>query len=977
MDKFFRDAVKTGDRILLVGNTRRREGVEAGKPLARIERNELAAGAKVETIQRQRKETDRQTVKKLSEEKIIEAVGEMRGRGQVREIKDRDERHNSIVEAFTAAPEKSLVVAPRNADRQEINFKIRQALKESGKIGKEEIEIKILRPRNDTSGVGREFAAAYREGDIITYTRGSKENTISAKSLAKVIKTDWEQNLLIVEIKDGEDSTEVREVTYNPKRLRGVSTWTEEKIKVSEGDRLQFRAPLEEKKTKIAKDAMFEVSKITAETLTLRDDKGKIVKLKTNQPHAIDYGYAAASQNSQEKTINRILIHAKVKESKPILNDRIARVAFSRTRDEALIFTDNAEKLVEQMARQIEKTDIAQVKTETIKSVPERAAKIVFDTQQKVEKADRSEIKSTVILPSAEKSAMPAIVIESAQQSSVVAKVKPEAESKEIKPSAIVPLVEKSATPAIEVQPALEDVFPTSYAPTHNQKISIKELVQLSRTSAEQQGLFHSEKAWSWLETIEFPDLATREIPENHRQFVDFLQKDLPEYERVNLSGKSELESTHAILKLIPIEKCETIVNGFFADYYKSQNLSERLIKHAPEQAEKTVLDAKPQPVKVERGEINQPEVFSDAPVLLMPEIKTPQPQQKTADSATDAKKRQNTLITDLKEVKPAPKVRDFEAIEREELIRELVAAARDEARTRTGKDFSYKQGKRLTKMYRQAGDNPPTEQQVKGLNSLQERFSAPLPPPKNFIEATVLILDNSTDAEKSARLRGQMIKIDELIKREEAQKTETAFERTAEDDPFGRTDSYFTQELHCMNFETSRKSYFELTKEAELRNLTIPYKASYSLNESMQEKQMQQALYQMGIANALQEQVKNSLEEQGIKIEVSAQRIINKSIDSWSKQPPTSEDYKNVESINQSREISITPRTKLEARTYVFAKSDDRERDKISCSLAAEASEKAAELKIKQVEEVKRNREMTQENPYIEGQTQTRGRTM
>ncbi len=171
-------------------------------------------------------------------------------------------------------------------------------------------------------------------------------------------------------------------------------------------------------------------------------------------------------------------------------------------------------------------------------------------------------------------------------------------------------------------------------------------------------------------------------------------------------------------------------------------------------------------------------------------------------------------------------------------------------------------------------------------------------------------------------------------------------------------------------------KSYFELTKEAELRNLTIPYQASYSLNESMQEKQMQQALYQMGIANALQEQMKKSLEEQGIKIEFSAQKLINNLIDTWAKQPPTAEAYRSVEDINRSRGIGINPKTELEARAYIFAKSDDRERDKISCSLAAEASEKAAELKIKQTEEVKRNREMTQENPYTEGQTQTQGRS-
>jgi conjugative relaxase-like TrwC/TraI family protein len=366
MDKFFREAVKQGDRVLLVGDTRQHEGVEAGKPFARIQREELTTGAKIETIRRQTKEADRETVKNLSEGKIIEAVEAMRQRGQVVEVKDRAERHRLIVEAFTAEPEKSLVVAPRNADRQEINSKIHESLKEAGKIGREETEIKILRPRSELSGIEREFAGAYREGDIITYTRGSAENNIAAKSLATVVKADREQNLLTVEIKDVRDGKEAREITYNPKRLRGVSVWTVEKIKVSEGDRLQLRVPFEDKQTKFANGTMLEVGKITPDALTLTTDKGKAVKLDTAKPQAIDYGYAVTSHSSQGKTIDRVLIHAETTELKQILNERMAYVAVSRARDEALIFTDDAEKLAGKMSRQIEKTEIAQVRPERL-----------------------------------------------------------------------------------------------------------------------------------------------------------------------------------------------------------------------------------------------------------------------------------------------------------------------------------------------------------------------------------------------------------------------------------------------------------------------------------------------------------------------------------------------------------------------------------------------------------------------------------
>ena len=908
------------------------------------------------------------------------------------------------------------------------------------------------------SGTEREFASAYKEDDRITYTRGSKESEISAKSLARVVKIDREQNLLTVEIKDGGDSAGVREITYNPKRLRGVGVWTQETIKVTEGDRLQFRASFEERKTKIADGAMFEVSKITAGALTLRNDKGKIVKLKADQPHAVDYGYATASQSPQSKTNTQVLIQAETTESKQLLNETMARVAVSRARGEALIFTDDEEKLVEKMTRQIEKIEIAQTKIETIEFAPERAAKIILDAKMPVEKADESEIKPPVILPSVGELTIPAIVIEPNQQIAVLSNVKSEAEPKEVKSS------------AIEIQPAQDDVFPTSYSPTRNQEILIKELVQLSRTSAEQQGLFHSQRAWGWLETVEFPDLGMREIPEKHRQFVDFLQKDLPESERVNLSGKSQLESTHAILKLIPIEKRETIVNGFFANYHKSQDAGERVLDHTPELVEKDVLNAKPQPVKVEHSEVNQPK------------IKTSQPQQKPAERATDTRKRQEILVSEVlqmsrdslakqgiepdpkawkrfanvvsndlpvqkahqsqertleafqkiappservsltgkssleathailktapeskrdaivkstlaryekqvlaergdtikpeikktvkdasfektapKLVKPTPKIRNFEAIGREELIRELVSATRDEARKRTGEDFSYKQEKRLTKMYRELGDAKPLNGQLNDLQHLQERFDEPLPHPKNFIQATILKLDNITDAEKSESLRRDIEGLNELIKSDEIKARESAAYENHR-----RNEIYFVQDLYKPNLD--QKTYLSLQTEAQQRGF-----AAYNAGRS----QIDNAILQMEIANRLQNQIRKSLDEQGIKIEPSAQRIINSTIDSWTKQQPTAEEYKNVQTVNQINGGGISPENRLEAKAYVFANSGERDRDKISAALASDASEKADEIKMNQAQQLKRNREITQENPYTEGQTQTRGLKM
>ena len=891
MDKFFRDAVKQGDRVLLVGDTRQHEGVEAGKPFARIQREQLTSGAKIETIRRQTKQADRQTVKNLSEGKIIEAVSEMRGRGQVVEVRDRAERHRAIVEAFAVKPEKSLIVAPRNADRQEINQKVHEALKTAGKVGKEETEIKILRPRSELGGIEREFAGAYREGDVISYARGSAEHKIAAKSLAKVIKTDREQNLLTVEIKDGKDGTEAREITYNPKRLRGVSVWTEDIIKVSTGDRLQFRAPFEEKNTKIANGTMLEVGKMTPDAMTLTTDKGKAVKLDTERPHAIDYGYAVTSHSSQGKTIDRVLIHAETSESKQILNERMAYVAVSRARDEALIFTDDAAKLAGKMARQIEKTEITQAKAQTIKQEPERAEKIVAEAAPEVQKAERAQIKQPAALPTAEQSPIPEIKIEPAQQKTV----------------------------------------PTGDERKKHQENLIKEVLQMSRDSLAKQNIEPQAEAWKRFANTVIKDLPNQKPNENQDRLLESLQKDVPPSERVSLAGKTSLEATHAILKFAPETRRDEIVKATFASYEKGLT------------AEREDVVIK-QEVKAER---NTDEV--------KPEVITAEPEVKKAAKTTPIEK------ATAEQIKPTLKVRNFETIGREKLIGDLIAAARDEARMQTGEDLSYKQEKRLTKMYRQISDNKPINKQLDDLKALQERFDEPMPQPKNFLEATVLKLDNITDAEKSAALRGQLTKLDETIEREEAQKLEIEkpFGQSLEGDVFGRTDNYFTQQLHRLEMKPEGKSYFELTREAQERNLMMQ---SYSLSEKMQEQQTQQAIYQMGIANALQEQTRKSLDEQGIKLKPLAQRIINNTVDSWAKQQPTAEEYKSVQEINQSSRRDLVPESRLEAKAYIFMQNDEKGRDRISASLADAANHKAQEITKKQAQEREKSIETERE---------------
>ena len=70
----------------------------------------------------------------------------------------------------------------------------------------------------------------------------------------------------------------------------------------------------------------------------------------------LDYGYAVTSHSSQGLTFDRVLINADTRQSVRLLNDRMAYVAVSRARYDALIYTDSTQNLSEALNREINKT---------------------------------------------------------------------------------------------------------------------------------------------------------------------------------------------------------------------------------------------------------------------------------------------------------------------------------------------------------------------------------------------------------------------------------------------------------------------------------------------------------------------------------------------------------------------------------------------------------------------------------------------
>ena len=111
----------SGDHILLIGDTRQHQGVEAGKPFEQLV-NAGMKTAQVGQIVRQRNASElRKAVEHLSRGEIAEGVALLEQQGRVTEIADAQQRIEAIAKSYAANPENTIVVSPDNASRRQIN----------------------------------------------------------------------------------------------------------------------------------------------------------------------------------------------------------------------------------------------------------------------------------------------------------------------------------------------------------------------------------------------------------------------------------------------------------------------------------------------------------------------------------------------------------------------------------------------------------------------------------------------------------------------------------------------------------------------------------------------------------------------------------------------------------------------------------------------------------------------------------------
>ena len=345
----FLDKIAPEDRVLVIGDTRQHQAVDAGRPFQQMQEAGMRT-SELSQIMRQKDPGLLKAVEHLAKGETALGVKLLADQGRITEIVNPMERIEAIARDYAVSPSNTLIVSPDNRSRMAINQAVRGELQANGSLARDSHQFGTLTHRSDMTGADRMWAARYNAGDVLLYTTGSKAHGIERAGYATVQTVDARINTITVQRTDGEL------VSYDPKRLKGVNVYQEAPRDFAEGERIQFTASL--KDLGVANRDLGTVTWIEPHQITVRLD-GKDERSVTFDPREMrhfDHGYAVTSHSSQGLTTGRVIANMDGETARSLVNARLAYVAISRASDDARIYTNDAATIGQKLSTEITKT---------------------------------------------------------------------------------------------------------------------------------------------------------------------------------------------------------------------------------------------------------------------------------------------------------------------------------------------------------------------------------------------------------------------------------------------------------------------------------------------------------------------------------------------------------------------------------------------------------------------------------------------
>ena len=346
MERVMRIVEKAGARMVLIGDTKQTEAIEAGNPFAQLQQGGMQT-ARISEIQRQRDPELKAAVEHAAEGRVSQSLKHLT---HVEELKEPTARHRAIVNDYIqlSEPERraTLIVAGTNEARREINRLVRVSLDLCGK-GREYETLS----RVDMTQAQRRFAPSYQPGMAIQPEKDYQKAGLTRGETYRV-KEALPGNALLLQRSDGMTTT------INPRKTTQLSVYHLERAELAVGDMIRINR--NDPSRDLTNGDLMRVASVIGgmvklESIEQKDGRQvRSLGLPASKPMHLEHAYAATVHGSQGLTNNRALIALDTRSRTTSMN--LYYVAISRARYEARIYTNSLKELPAAIARRFDKS---------------------------------------------------------------------------------------------------------------------------------------------------------------------------------------------------------------------------------------------------------------------------------------------------------------------------------------------------------------------------------------------------------------------------------------------------------------------------------------------------------------------------------------------------------------------------------------------------------------------------------------------
>ena len=332
-------------RVVLVGDAKQLDAVDAGKPFAQLQ----AAGmqtATMDEIMRQRDPALKEAVEASLKGDIARAFEKLGS--NVAEVKP-----DNIAGAVAArwlrldadARENTGVMAPSHELRQAINGHIRERLAREGRIHGPAMQSERLVSKGYTNAE-KALAGNYAAGDVVAFHRPYKRIGVEKGDERRVMGVDHKARAVLLD--DGRGGR----VAWKPEeiggRRGGSEVYRAEEIALRAGDRIRWTR--NDGGLGLVNSRTAEVVGIANGRVTFRLEDGKTLELGRTDPQLrhLDHAWASTVHAFQGRTVDNVIAAMEARHPH-LTTQKSFYVEISRARDRAELVTDDAAELRAQL----------------------------------------------------------------------------------------------------------------------------------------------------------------------------------------------------------------------------------------------------------------------------------------------------------------------------------------------------------------------------------------------------------------------------------------------------------------------------------------------------------------------------------------------------------------------------------------------------------------------------------------------------